>query len=103
MENKNYDPAQFVKDWLPDYETKLVLITNEYVSIGQRLTKNAKEYLRQIMTEKYFHEALEAFAEAQKVECYKEFLKTYAPYSEITAQKAILNAPTPTVNNLKNK
>jgi len=78
METTNYKPAQFVKDWLPNVKKRLISHYAQGRSVASFMDEN-------------FHEALAAFAEAQRVECEEAYEFSNFGY----VSEAILNAPMP--------
>ena len=89
MENK-ITSQEFVKKWLPNWEEKL----NEWYDT----IVLAEPFFTIEFADKYFPEALEAFAKAQREEIYYllELGCINNSFSdEVALKSAILNAPTP--------
>ena len=107
MKETIYTPEQLVKNWLPDYKTRREEHINEMETIAKHSRVNVMSYeMIDDFILKHFHEALEAFAEAQREECAKVELGTY-DWCKVSGemfikQTAILNAPMPKpINNNK--
>ena len=95
METKIYTPAQFVKEWLPNYDER----KNDFLDKIQRVAEIS-------FTDFAFSDALEAFAKSQREECQlimdnfiekgnKKDDNIMRRCIELYNKRAILFAPTP--------
>jgi len=86
--DKNYTPAQFVRDYLPDYRKRLIDCFGSKTISGMESIMEENDFLI-----RYFSEALEAFAGAQREECAKAILTDAA--RNHGCYGAVLDAPMP--------